>query len=900
MSKKIRRRFNKINEGLSREELSRTTVKGGDQPLKQYTPDDIYKMTLSIINRKKVDIAKVYTESLSRYSQVDKTSGVPLSKVMVPVTTILKDKATGKVTVSELIPATVISFCEMVKLKAEQELPNLGLFLKYFSKPIIWSWDIETAASDGIRIGFNPAFANRLLDLGDIEFKEIRKQWMASGRGRIDVTKAQICASKYFLFVLIHEAFHQLYRHREQAEQKPETENGKNHELANIAMDAEINRDIEKLMISSLKGGIPFNFRGATEKIGGVFDNRFDHQTWDIIFDAYYNGAVAPPKSPFKHNDEKSQKKPKYDRAVNEIEPAEVRKVKTPPPPPGPQPQKEYSDEYKRGRHDAINDVKSGNINPFKHQRRFNNDEYEMGYDDAIDEILDGMVNGIDVPENSGGGQQQNSDGLEQIPWNIEQDIEVSKPGENGDSQDSGDDGQGEQREQSDNGQSGDSQSGDSQSGDSQSGDSQSGDSSQQNGQQQQGGQQPGDKSKNGKSMGGQNMNPLGTDLSDKSDDYVNAYGDECERQMKEMQGETSGPINPNESADAKAGRQQARDDIQKKLKQVEDQMEAELNKEMTKDEASDRYKDMEVTTPTSSKFGDCDMMSTSELSDIAKEAGNPYDARDMAISAVQAAKDYLNREEDKIRKAFPDLEVKLDNIKAKLLTLQPIGGNWKAKMKKHMKDAAEGDIYFTRSKRTMSQKNRFDRYAPYKERVDEKQEGANIFYLIDGSGSMWSAGGEDIFLRIFKEILEIEKRCQVNLSARAWFATDGNLKPENIELWDKDTKIDVVLKKLERTGSCSGTDISKNIVSVTKLDPPYYYKTPKKHTCIMVFTDGEECGVGGFSVLKQLTLKERSSVVFVIINTRAALPGILQQLQGLGGMKMQNILAICREDYMK
>jgi len=71
-------------------------------------------------------------------------------------------------------------------------------------------------------------------------------------------------------------------------------------------MDAEINRDIEKLMISSLKGGIPFNFRGATEKIGGVFDNRFDHQTWDIIFDAYYNGAVAPPKSPFKHNDEKS------------------------------------------------------------------------------------------------------------------------------------------------------------------------------------------------------------------------------------------------------------------------------------------------------------------------------------------------------------------------------------------------------------------------------------------------------------------------------------------------------------------------------------------------------------------------------------------------------------------
>lgn len=887
MSVKIRRR-------LLNEELSNTTVKGGDIEVqrKQFDISDISSLATQMINRKKLDLRKIYTDGFAGMG-IDRTHGVPLSKVRVPVTVITKDKATGEVKSEELIPAAIIQYCEMVKLKAES-LDKIGYFLKYFNKPIVWTWDIETAASDGIRIGFNPVFANKLLDLGNIDAMELKRKFIEQGNGKVaDKTDLQYASAKYFIFVLLHEAFHQVYRHREAAERKPETEGGKNHELANIAMDAEINRDIERLMKDTTSTAYNINFEGATEKIGGVFDRRFPRETWDDIFDQYLSGAVTPPPSAFQHTKNNTKKKaPGYDKKVNTLEPKEVRDVQLPPgPPPPPGPKKEYSDEYKQGRHDAINDVISGRKDPFKHVPRQMPTDYEKGYDDAIAEIVDGLINGIDRPKPPQGGGPQgggdNGDDLEQIPWDVPEPIDIN----------SGDgDGEGGDGEDGEDGEDGDGQGGDGQGGDGQDGNDQDGDGESSDGQGRDGQQgKPG----KGKWKGTKKDNaPLGTDLSDKSDDYKNGYGDECERQMREMQGLSNGPVNPNESDEAKRGREQARKDIKNKMKDVEDQMDKELNKDISADEASKRYTNVEVDTATSSKFGDCDMMSKQELSELAKEAGDPYDSRDLAQSAAQRAKDYLSRYGDQIKQSFPDLKTILDDISAKLAKLQPIGGNWKAKLKKHMRDAAKGDIYFTRSKRTMAQKSRFDRYAPYKQLEDEKQEGANIFYLIDGSGSMWGAGGENIFLRIFKEILTIEKMCQVNMSARAWFATDGKLTPNDIELWDKKTSKDQIIKKLGDAGLCSGTDISKNVLAVTKMKPPYYFQTDKKHTTIMVFTDGEECGSGGFEVLRQIPTKILKDVVFVLINNRSALPGILKELQGFGGVSLNNILCICREDY--
>ena len=197
--------------------------------------------------------------------------------------------------------------------------------------------------------------------------------------------------------------------------------------------------------------------------------------------------------------------------------------------------------------------------------------------------------------------------------------------------------------------------------------------------------------------------------------------------------------------------------------------------------------------------------------------------------------------------------------------------GNWKAKLKEHMMDAAE----------------------------DEMQEGANIFYLIDGSGSMWG-DGEDIFLKIFNDILTIEKTSQVNMSAGAWFATNGNLTTSDIELWDNETPNNQIIKQLCNYSLCSGTDIPKNILAVTKMRPPYYCQTYKKNTTIMVITDGEECSLGGFEILRQIPAKILKDVVFVIINNRSALPDISKDLHDFGGVWTNNIICICREDYYK
>jgi hypothetical protein len=57
----------------------------------------------------------------------------------------------------------------------------------------------------------------------------------------------------------------------------------------------------------------------------------------------------------------------------------------------------------------------------------------------------------------------------------------------------------------------------------------------------------------------------------------------------------------------------------------------------------------------------------------------------------------------EEIKKLSPDLAKKLTDIMSKLSVMQPIGANWRSKLKKHFKDAVKGDIIYTRSKRTMA-----------------------------------------------------------------------------------------------------------------------------------------------------------------------------------------------------
>ena len=141
--------------------------------------------------------------------------------------------------------------------------PDTKVFKKYFDKPIIWTFEIETAATDGIRIFFNPGFADKLFSM-DGEVMQRKKQLGHDTSGILGHS---------IQFVVIHEAYHQIYQHFIREQMKPET-SGKPelHGLANIAQDVEINRDIENQ--------IPM-FYGMTKTIGGCFDTRFPTEAWE-------------------------------------------------------------------------------------------------------------------------------------------------------------------------------------------------------------------------------------------------------------------------------------------------------------------------------------------------------------------------------------------------------------------------------------------------------------------------------------------------------------------------------------------------------------------------------------------------------------------------------------------
>lgn len=84
-------------------------------------------------------------------------------------------------------------------------------------------------------------------------------------------------------------------------------------------------------------------------------------------------------------------------------------------------PNKQYSDDYIKGRKDAIKDVLDKKVDPLKGWKPSNtgNDEYDKGYNECMKEIEDGLKDGIEMSNNSNGGGGS-EDGLPKIPWDVE------------------------------------------------------------------------------------------------------------------------------------------------------------------------------------------------------------------------------------------------------------------------------------------------------------------------------------------------------------------------------------------------------------------------------------------------------------------------------------------------
>ena len=798
-----------------------------------------------LMKKKSIDIRKLYKGK----TMADMGMAIPVAKMRVPVKVKITDAITGVQTEEEIVPAEIAQFCEMAKTQAASTR-ELGPILGRFNKPILWTFNIDTAASDGVRIAFNPIFAEQLLYKGKGQVKEM----LAQGK-RMSSNDRIITMARLVLYVICHEAYHQIYRHREQAERKTETQGGKNHQLANIAMDAEINRDLEKQ--------IPKYFAGATAECEGIFDDRFRMEPWQLIFDAYFYNKVSTPNQPINQNPVNNQQQQ------------------------GQQGQGSGSSQQQQGQggQSGQQDGQQGQSGSQSQSGQQGQSEQSSQSGSQSDS---GNQSGQSRQQQSGDGSQQGGSsnyddtdlsaadpdtmsdyGMDQMPDNTNKSSEY---------QDAYNDevkkeldkamgkGSGNGNEESDDNQNGNG-SGNGQDSDDSENDSQSGNGNQ-SGEQgnERGNSQSGNSSSDndGSSMNG-DMSDQGSTGNSKS-------------------GRNSGQM----STEEKAAREQARKDVKKAIDDMKNKIDRDMQAGPNEDEVQKQLEGKEFDTTTSSTFGGADMLSQEQMAEIAKESGDPYTAEELTCDPKELSRKYNEEHMDQLRNISPDLANKLNDIADKLKNMQSLA-NWKQKLRKHFTAAMEAGTQMKRSKRTMSQSWRDDRFNPYKKVPFEENNAANIFYLIDNSGSMYG-NGNGIFYQIFKEICTMEKTCKVLNSARAYFTT-GRILPENVAMWNIKTPIKKRLELLGDRGGSGGTDIPGNTISVTKLKKPYYYDNGEKHTTIIVFTDGEDTG---WEQLKLIPSKIRKDVVFVVFNQNVKfILKTFAEMQKLGGISLKNLIGI-------
>ena len=777
---KIKIKTNKKRVYEAAPSLSRHTV---ELDVKMKSPEErqreLNDLWGRLIKQKNIDIRKLYgaTMNNSGYS-------IPLAKMNVPIKVKVTDAITGNTHEEEIIPAEIASFCDMAKATAMTD-KQLGVILQRFPKPVIWSFNVDTAASDGVRIAFNPIFAQQLIYQG----KQLLHDEIDSGKSLTGSDRITHMA-RLFLFVLVHEAYHQIYRHREQAEIKSETQGGKNHTLANIAMDAEINRDIEKQ--------IPVWFAGATAKTGGVFDTRFRMEPWQDIFDAYFYKKLEQPQqinsNPINQNNSS-------------------------------QPQGDSEDNSNSSNQ---NQSQSGQGNQ---QNGSGMSQGSGAYDDtdlskADSDTMSDYDDDLEIPDISSKSKEYQDAYEDELRKEL--DKALGKKSQNSDESDEN----------------------------------------------------------NNSGKDGDNSNPMSNGNGDNGDESDNQDDNGMSNnQMSNSNSNSSMPM----SAEERAAREQARKDIQKVLQDLKDKIETEMT-EISDDETQQKQLEGKTfETETASTFGGADMLSRGEMAELAAKAGSPYTSQELTVDVDELNKQFNEKHDAELKAVSPDLQKKLTEIEDKLKAMLPLA-NWKQKLKKHFRDAMEGSVKHVRSKRAMSQKWRDDRYNPYKEKEYKEQNGANVFYLIDGSGSMYK-NGNGVFLQIFKDIITIEKSCNVDMSCRAYFA-DYAITPKDCAIWDHKTSKTKVLDILSTMGPEGGTDVPDNVMAVTKLKPPYYFNKDNKHTLIMVFTDGETNMGSGWSVLTRIPYKIRKDVVFVILNTKQDIMRIIPQIMAQG-VPLKNILGI-------
>ena len=626
---------------------------------------------------------------------------------------------------------------------------------KFYDR-IIWTFQIPTAATDGVRLFFNPGFVKEVIDKSGeaakpkvIELVKNGINWKdPDNPAKFDV---RFEGSKYFLFIIMHECYHMIYRHVEQSKRKKETATGGDyiHWLANTSMDIEINRDIEKQWPE---------FEGATVATEGWFKPEYGNKVWTVIFDERYAAGEQP--------DHKEKIIPPT-QEVDDDQKGGMGGMNMP------EQQEEAAEDYVGGWMQAIEDYKNGlidldNFNPlvvdkskFTHKvlgemygfdvmsgsvneaavapSGVNVDEWNQGYNDCIKAILNSAKQ-----QGAGGGGKG---GLKIT--NLPQPPSLAKTNQQNQNQDgdgdSGSGGDSQQQGQNQQGQGGGSGS---------NGQDQNGQQNQQNGQGSggQGSQQQNDnKNQNGNGSGAspiKKSNKLGDDGEQQSSGGSGQQGNQQKSGQNGAQNQQSGNGQQNgqsgnqngQNQQGNGGRQSGNNQQNVQGQNGQSSGSGQQDGQKGQGEGDGEEKTPVYRVSTGMDWGASDITVEQGLK-ILEQEGELTDA-DANTTPEEHAKKIIKQVRDKLREVGRNagkgmsMEDRMLQIEE---ALKPPQIKWKALLLRHFKELGIKPEIDSKMKRARFGTDRADRFEKIEDfKVEEqRRKSADIFYLVDNSGSI-------------------------------------------------------------------------------------------------------------------------------------------------------------------
>lgn len=272
-------------------------------------------------------------------------------------------------------------------------------------------------------------------------------------------------------------------------------------------------------------------------------------------------------------------------------------------------------------------------------------------------------------------------------------------------------------------------------------------------------------------------------------------------------------------------------------------------------------------------QFGGNDLIDTDMAQEIAEEAGQPYDMEDIknAQDVTKSAEDFVNKNREALEQIGEKSHGRGNmSMKSMLGTIDALFKpvvNWKAMLKHFLNTIGKKGVEPHYSRRMLGTTNpdlQDAKYIKYKDKPYYEKSGvAQVFHLIDGSGSMGGSNAP-IFKQIFGEIVDMGKKAHIQKSAVAYFAA-GNVDASQIRMWDEKATSKSVLTYLNRheNDNSGGTNVYRAIKSLEELGRPYF-STRKPNTLLIIYTDGED----DYSHIRDISPNILNNMVWVILNT--------------------------------